>query len=156
IAYPYQEFNSFLYTESFFYSFTLILSCHLIRMRTISARNLLPVIGLLILICITRPSGLLFLPPVFLYLFLMFFQRLPVLKKLALFSLLGLGFLLFLDKALGSGGELDFMLPFRDERIICGVPTLPGFLPIQTAARGNSLYGLFFYVVHNPLQFVRM
>ena len=156
ITYPYQEFNTFLYTESLFYSFTLILSCYLIRMRALSARNLLPVFAGLILICFTRPSGLLFLPPVFLYLFFMFFRHWSIPKKMGLLGLLTVAFLLFLNKALGSGGELDFMLPFRDERIICGVPTLRGFLPIQTTAQGNSLYGLLYYVIHNPSQFLRM
>ena len=31
LNYPYQEFNSFLYTEPLFYSFTLLLGCYLIR-----------------------------------------------------------------------------------------------------------------------------
>jgi len=156
ITYPYQEFNSFLYTESLFFSFTLVLSCYLIRLDRISPRHLLPVISLLILICFTRPSGLLFVPPVLLYLFLKFFKQLSLSKKLAIIGAVGIGFLFILDKALGSGGELDLMLPFRDERIICGVPTLPGFIPIQTTTHGNSLYGLLYYAVHNPSQLFRM
>ena len=156
LNYFYQEFNSFLYTESFFYSFTLILSCYLIRIDSLTIRRSLTVIFLLTLICITRPTGLLFIPPAFLYLFLVFFRKMSALKKTALLMVIGLGFIFLLDMALGSGGELDFMLPFRDERIICGVPTLPGFVPIQTAGNGNSLFGLVYYILHNPAQFFRM
>lgn len=154
--YFYQEFNTFLYTESTFYSLTLILSCYLIHIQKLTAKKLLLVLLLLATICITRPTGLLFIPPVFLYLFLVFFRNLSSLKKLALFSVITLGFLFLLNIALGSGGELDLMLPFRDESIVCGVPTLPGFAPITTAANSNSLYGLLYYVAHNIPQFLRL
>ncbi|HXB91709.1 MAG TPA: glycosyltransferase family 39 protein [Puia sp.] len=154
--YFYQEFNTFLYTESLFYSFTLILSCYLIHIQTLTVKKGLTVAGLLVLICITRPTGILFLPPAFLYLFLVFFRKMSAPKKIMLLACITVAFLFLLNLALGSGGELDFMLPFRDERIICGVPTLSGFLPIKTAANGNSLYGLLYYILHNTPQFIKM
>jgi hypothetical protein len=61
-----------------------------------------------------------------------------------------------LNSALGSGGGLDFMLPFRDERIICGVPSLPQFIDIKTSENGNSIYGLLYYATHNFSQFIRL
>lgn len=154
--YYYQEFNTFLYTESLFYSFTLILSCYVIRIRTLTVKKLLAVTGMLVTISITRPTGLLFLPPTFLYLFLVFFRNMPTWKKITVLTSLSILFLFFLNLALGSGGQLDFMLPFRDERIICGLPTLPAFLPIKTAANGNSLYGLLYYITHNAPQFLKV
>jgi len=156
LNFPYQEFNTFLQTESLFYSFTLIASCYLFHIDKPSLKQLLTMILLLIVICFTRPTGVLFLPPAFLYLFLIFFRKMSLAKKTALLAAIGIGFFFILDKAMGSGGELDFMLPFRDERIICGVPTLPGFLPIKTTGNGNSIYGLLYYIVHNPVQFIRM
>jgi hypothetical protein len=154
--YYYQEFNTFLYTESLFYSFTLILSCYIIHIQTLTAKKLLAVAGMLMVICITRPTGLLFLPPTFLYLFLVFFKNMPTWKKLTLLTGISILFLFLLNLALGSGGGLDFMLPFRDERIICGLPTLPAFLPIKTTDNGNSLYGLLYYLTHNTAQFLRV
>ena len=154
--YYYQEFNTFLYTESLFYSFTLILSCYLFHIRQLTIKNGLAVIGMLMVICVTRPTGLLFVPPTFLYLFLVFFQHMSTGKKIALLASIAVAFLFLLNIALGSGGELDIMLPFRDERIICGVPTLPYALPIKTAANGNSLYGLLYYILHNTPQFIKM
>lgn len=156
LNYFYQEFNAFLYTESIYYSLTLILSCYLIRIQTLTIKRSLGVLLLLILVSFTRPSGLLFLPPAFLYLFLVFFKEMATAKKIALLAGIGIAFLFFLNLALGSGGQLDFMLPFRDERIICDVPTLPAFLPIRTTANGNSVYGLLYYILHNPVQFIRM
>lgn len=154
--YFYQEFNTYLYTESLFYSFTLILSCYLICTRTLTIKRLLAITAMLVITCFTRPTGLLFLPPAFLYLFLVFFRQMAAWKKIALLTGLAVLFLFLLNLALGSGGELDFMLPFRDERIICDVPTLPAFLPIKTAANGNSLYGLLYYITHNTSQFLKM
>jgi hypothetical protein len=154
--YFYQEFNTFLYTESLFYSFTLILSCYLFHIRQLTIRKVLIVIGMLAVICFTRPTGILFLPPAFLYLFMVFFHTMSTPKKIALLGFLGITFLFLLNMALGSGGELDIMLPFRDERIICGVPTLPRALPIKTAANGNSVYGLLYYILHNTPQFLKM
>jgi len=144
--YCYQEFNTYLYTESLFNSFTLILSCYLIHVQSLTIKKVSAVIAMLLIICITRPTGLLFLPPTFLYLFLVFFRN----------TALSILFFFALNLALGSGGELDFMLPFRDDRIICGLPTLPSFQPINTTTNGNSLYGLLYYITHNTLQFLRL
>lgn len=154
--YPYQEFNSFLYTESLFYSLTLLLSCYVITLEMLTAKKLIALGLLLAIVCFTRPTGLLFLPPVCLYVFVVFFKKMSTRKKTALLVTLSLAFLFLLNKALGSGGELDFMLPFRDEMIICGVPRRPGSSPALTSADGNSLFGLGFYILHNPAQCLRL
>jgi hypothetical protein len=64
-------------------------------------------------------------------------------------------FLFLLNIMTQSGGELDFMLPFRDERIICGVPTIAE-IPINTIDHGNSLEGILYYITHNTQQFIRL
>jgi hypothetical protein len=156
LNYPYQEFNSFLYTESLFYSLTLLLSCYIIRIEALTFKKLLVVTLLLALVCFTRPTGLLFLPPAFLYIFVVFFKKMSIQKKTALLAALCLGFLFLLNKALGSGGELDFLLPFRDETIICGMPTIPGLPPIPASADNNSLYGLGYYILQNPAQCIHL
>ena len=48
------------------------------------------------------------------------------------------------------------MLPFRDERIICGVPTLPHFVDIKVSDNPNSCRGLWYYITHNFSQFIRL
>ena len=154
--YFYQEFNTFLYTESLFYSFTLLLSCYLLHIQHPTIKRSAIVIGMLAIICITRPTGLLYIPPVLLYFFFVFFRKLSPPKKLALFTLLGIAFLLLLDTALGSGGELDLMLPFRDENIICGVPTLSSPTDTGNPTNHNSLLGLLQYILHHFPQFLRL
>jgi hypothetical protein len=61
-----------------------------------------------------------------------------------------------MNAVIGSKGEWDFMLPYLDERIICGVPTLHHFVDIKTDPNGDSIYGLYYYIVHNSDQFIRM
>ncbi|MBS1973556.1 MAG: hypothetical protein JST13_04340, partial [Bacteroidetes bacterium] len=156
INFPYQEFNTFLQTESLFYSFTLIFSCYLLSMQNLKAKNIFIIVIALSLISITRPTGMLFIPPTFIYLFFKFFKKWGTRNKIFVASFTAIAFLYVLDKAIGSGGQFDFMLTFRDERVICGVPTLPGFINIKTTENGNSIYGLLYYITHNFSQFARM
>jgi hypothetical protein len=153
---PYQEFNSFLQTESLFYSFTLILSCYMLTLHELSAKKLITVIFLLSLIATTRPTGLLFLPPAFLYLFFIHFKKTGILKKTGLFFTFSVVFLFVINKAMASGGEFDFMMPFKDEDIICGYATLAHTAAITMPGNGNSLSGLVFYIIHNFGQFIRL
>ncbi|MBC7950117.1 MAG: hypothetical protein H7Y42_19695 [Chitinophagaceae bacterium] len=153
---PMQTFNSFLQTESLFFSFTILFSCYLLSLQRLAVRNFLAVLAFLILISFTRPTGLLWIPCTFLYLFFRFFRNFSVLIKIGITIVATIGFLFFLNAALGSGGELDFMLPFRDERIICGVPTLSQFVEIKTSDNPNSIGGLLYYVTHNAEQFFRL
>ncbi|MBS1598483.1 MAG: glycosyltransferase family 39 protein [Bacteroidetes bacterium] len=152
----YQEFNTFLQTESLFYSFSLIFTCYLLRIDKLSVNNVVRILAWLILLSFTRPTGLLFLPPAVIYLFFRFLKNISIVKKTILFSGSVILFLFVLDKALGSGGEFDFMLPFRSETIICGVPTLQGPIQIDAIENGNSVYGLFYYIMHNFGQFLRL
>lgn len=154
--FPFQTFNSFLQTESLFFSLSILFSCYLLSIQKLSVRNLLQVLLFLFVLCFTRPTGCLFIPGTFLYIFFHFFKRISTIYKLII---TGAGTILFFwiaNAAMGSGGELDFMLPFRDERIICGVPTLSQFVEIKTGANPNSLYGLLYYIINNPEQFIRL
>jgi hypothetical protein len=154
--FPLQTFNSYLQTESLFYSFTVLFSCYLLQLKHLTFKNALVILLFLLLISFTRPIGLLFIPPTFLYLFFRFFKGLFVWLKICITGIVTICFLVVLNSALGSGGELDFMLPFRDERIICGVPTLPHFVNIKTSDNPNSVFGLLYYIIHNPEQFLHM
>jgi hypothetical protein len=54
-----------------------------------------------------------------------------------------------------SGGELNLMLPFIKENIICGVNTT-AYADIVILDNNASLYGLFYYIAHNPLHFLEL
>jgi len=153
---PFQSFNTYLYTESLFYSFTILLSCYLLRLTKLTVQNFIVLVLFLLLICFTRPSGLLFVPCTFLYLFFRFFQRLPFIVKTGLTLIVAVIFVCILNAVLGSGGELDFMLPFREEHIICGVPALQDASIGQTPEEANSIRGIINYIFQHPGQFFRL
>ncbi|HET6994739.1 MAG TPA: hypothetical protein VFI06_07145, partial [Chitinophagaceae bacterium] len=153
---PLQTVNCSLQTESLFFSFTILFSCHLLRLQQLTWKRFVMIFLFLVVICFTRPTGLLWVPCTFLYLFFRFFKTLPVLFKICITAVASAGFLFFLNLALGSGGELDFMLPFRDENIICGVPTRSYPAEIKTSSDPNSIFGLIYYVTHNFDQFTRL
>ena len=71
-------------------------------------------------------------------------------------SLVSLGaFALILNYAMQGEGEFEFLKPFIEEHIICGVPqALNNSLDLP--ADGNSIQGLLYYIFHNPLHFVRL
>jgi len=151
---PYQVYNTYLFTESLFYSLGVIFSCYLLLMNTPAARKIIILSILLGILCLTRPTGILFFPAACIYLFFRFFKKISLTAKLLTVTVTAGFFLLILNKLLGVGGSLDFMYPFRTENIICGVPTTEAH--IDTLPDGNSLEGLLYYIIHNPQQFLRL
>jgi hypothetical protein len=153
---PLQTFDSFLQTESLFHSFAILFSCYLLSIQDLTWKNFLYVLLFLLMISFTRPTGLLWFPCAFIYLFFKFFRAYSLLLKISMTLAVVIGFLFFLDIAIGSGGEFDFMLPFRNENIICGVPTVASDIDIKISGNPNSLSGLAYYITHNTDQFTRL
>ena len=153
---PVQVFTCILQTESLFFSLTLMFSCYLLQLKQIRARECIILLLWILLILFTRPTGLLFLPPLLLYLAFHFFSRFAVSWR----WIIGLGgavfLFLFLDRSLGTGGELDFMLPFQTETVICGVPGISERAAVRISENPNSLSGLLYYITHNTGQFIRL
>lgn len=151
---PYQVYNTYLFTESLFYSLSVIFSCYLLLMNKPKGKKITILSILLGILCFTRPTGILFFPAASIYLFLSFFTRISLTVKLLIITLTTGLFLFILNKLIGVGGSLDFMYPFRTENIICGVPTTGAH--IDALPNGNSLEGLIYYITHNPQQFLRL
>jgi|SRR4030095_4508489 hypothetical protein len=150
--FPFQAFNTFLFTESLFYSFLIIFSCFLFRLNKLTAVNFIKIILFLLLICFTRPTGLLLIPCVFIYLFSKFFHSFPAILKISSVVIVSLLFIFMLNLALGSGGELNFVLPLAEEHIICGVPTVI----VKGTVHGNSLLSILNYIFEHPAQFLHL
>jgi hypothetical protein len=152
---PYQVYNSFLFTESVFYSLTIIYSSYLLRLNKLTINNALVLILILGLLSITRPTGILFFGATALYVFFRFFNHISFLKKLVIICSTILVFFVILNTMLQAGGSLDFMLPFKKENIICGVPTVDN-AKIKTFEKGNSVRGILYYIFNNEKQFFRL
>lgn len=151
----YQVYNSYLFTESIFYSLTIIYSSYLLRIKTLNVKNVIVLFFLLALISITRPTGILLFGGTVIYIFFRFMKNVSLFNKaIIIFSSIIL-FFIALNSMLQTGGSLDFMLPFKRENIICGVNTTTS-ANIQVMENGNSVKGLFYYVIHNRDQFFRL
>ena len=153
---PLQEFNVYLQTESLFYSFTILFSLYLLSIQNFTYKHAIFILLSIALLSITRPTGLLIIPPTFLYLFVRFNRSRYKKLQLSIASVLFIGFLFLLNNALGSGGEFDFMLPYQYEHIICGLPTIDQPAVIKTTSNSNSLYGIVYYVANNMGQFIKL
>ena len=152
---PYQVYNSFLFTESVFYSLTIIYSSYLLRLNKLTISNMVILTLILALLSITRPTGILFFGATAFYIFFRFFNHLSFLKKLVIICSTLLVFFVVLNTMLQAGGSLDFMLPFKKENIICGVPTIDS-AEIKTLEKGNSIQGILYYIFNNEKQFFRL
>ena len=152
----YQLYNVYLFTESLFYSFGIIYTYFLFSVRKL---NFLIIVYLFIgisLIYFTRPTGVFFIPATILYIIFRFYRSSASLL-LAIFGLTGLVFLYFLiNYALNSGGEFDFLLPYLDERIICGLPTTTETNKIIVPVEKDSIEGLWYIITHHTSLFLRL
>jgi hypothetical protein len=152
---PYQVYNTFLFTESIFYSLTVIFSSYLLRLDKPAIKDFTLIFLLLVLLSITRPTGILFFVATALYIFFRFMRNIAAWKKLLIISGAIIIFLFTLNAMLQVGGSLDFMQPFKKENIICGVPTINN-ADIKTLEKGNSVQGLLYYIFNNGKQFSRL
>jgi hypothetical protein len=154
--YYYHLYNVHLFTESLFFSFSIFFSYFLFNCQKPSAKFILTVILFLALLSFTRPTGILFIPPTLFFLIFRFGEKkaLPIF----IFTLLG-GTVLFyfvLNAALRSGGELDFLLPYVQEHIICGVPTVQQPNHIEITANKNSVEAFWDLIKNNTGLFLRL
>ena len=153
---PYQQYNSFLYTESIFFSLTIIYSCFLLSLKKINYKNIALIIILLSLLCITRPSGIFFVATTIIYLFFRATLKMDFWKKVILFTAIVAVALLLLNAMMGAGGRIDILLPFNEQMIICEVPTNILGLQNNAVKTDNSISGLVGYILHHPQNFFKL
>jgi hypothetical protein len=65
-------------------------------------------------------------------------------------------FYFLLNAVLNSGGEFDFLLPYIEEHVICGVPTIQQAHNIAIPVNKNSVEGLWYIIKNNDNLFLRL
>lgn len=146
----YNEFNTFLQTESVYFSLVILYTCYLLKLENFKWYNFFAISAFLALLTFTRPTALLLYTPTFLY--ILFFKiNSSVAKKLSLLSILLLIALYILNYAMGSGGEWAFMEIYKQEMVICGVPV--NNVNVDITDNPNSIKGLVYYITQNFNQF---
>lgn len=151
---PYQKWTAYLFTESVFFSLLLIY-CYILysRFGNLYTKPLL-IFMLLCMLVLFRPTGMLVIPASLLLASYHLFKRRYRLWAFAIWlpGLIGLVFLL--DTAIKGKGEFDFIKPFVEQHIICGLPESTAGSVSSTEA--NSLRGLLTYVANNFIDFVKL
>ncbi len=151
----YHLYNVYLFTESLYFSFSIIYTYVLFQTKKLSFKRILVLIFFVLFLYFSRPVGLFFLPATILFFVFKFYK-----KRALLISSLGAPFFILLyfliNNSLNSGGELDFLLPYLDERIICGVPTINQAHIIVNPYEKNSIEGLAYIISNHGNLFFRL
>ncbi|MGK2863169.1 MAG: hypothetical protein ACSLE0_14660, partial [Chitinophagaceae bacterium] len=115
------------------------------------------ILSFLVLIVFARPNGMLFILPLVIYLLFRKGQsRWLQLISLGLCGILLVSLYFFINMAFRGGGDLDVLKPFIEEHIICFVPTKTSDINLDIIKTTNPFNDLFYYIVHNPLHFLRL
>lgn len=154
---PLQIWNTYLYTESLFISLGIIYSSWLLRSNMRWA--LLPLVLLgLVALTLTRPSGILFVVPTFIYLLQKLITGQYAIAKrwgiVALATALTVFFVNYLYRT--GGGDLDVMKPYIEGHIICFMPSPQPHTPLQLTHTGQPIGDLWYYILHNPAHFLKL
>ncbi|MBS1496566.1 MAG: hypothetical protein JSU03_12220 [Bacteroidetes bacterium] len=156
VCFPYQLYNASLYTESVFFSLSILYSCYLLKLKKLSLKSIVVLIIFLILLCISRPSGIFFLGATIIYLFFFVSKKLNPFIRIAVFVSLSFIALWLLNYLMGTGGSIDVILPFKEQMVICEVPTIHYTSDTGAIQNDNSIAGLANYIFHNFHQFGRL
>ena len=152
----YHLFNTYLFTESLFFSFSVIYTYVLFTRKKFNAKIILVIVLFLSLLYFTRPTGIFFIPATFVFIAIKFYSK-KALRIIAVSFVAAIAGSYFLfNYSIGSGGELDFLLPYLDERIICGVPTISEPHKFTVPVNKNSIEGLLYIISHNFQLFFRL
>lgn len=149
--FPVQTWNTYLYTESLFISLSILFFYMLSRYPPLNVRNLLAGSLFIFLLTITRPFGVLYIVPFLIYAFLLSPRQLRI--GLSAMSLVGIVlFFVLVNFAFRGGEDMDAMKPFKEEHIICFMPsTQPAKLNLSEW--GSPVAQMFYYIAHNPAHF---
>jgi len=154
ICFPWQLWTTHLYTEGVFISLVIIFTYFFFLPEKSKFLRIITII-LFILLLFSRPTGMLFIPVITLWYFNKWWSERKWLL-LGVSSLVSLaGFILILNYAMKGEGEFNFLKPFIEEHIICGVPQALNN-DLKLPRDGNSTGGILYYVVNNPIHFLSL
>lgn len=155
ICIPYQLYNTFIYTESIFFSLTIVYAYLLFRKGNRSGGWLAITLLILLLLCVSRPSGIFVVIATLMY---GFFRAgtIPVVLRCLILLIPLAGVLIVVDAGMRSGGGINIAEPFLREHIICDAPTQSTPVSLRLANQPQSLYGLVYYILNNFPHFLQL
>jgi hypothetical protein len=152
----YQLYNIYLYSESLFFSLSIIYTYILFCTDRYRINTWISLLIVLCLLYLTRPVGIFFIPATFFYLLFRFYRSKALLILVISVVIFLPVFYFLLNYSLGSGGELNFLLPYEQEHIICGVSTVNISHQIDIPGEKNSIGGLVYLITNHWDLFSRL
>ncbi len=150
---PYQSWTMYLYTESIFYSIIILLIAKLIRITTLSNVHILVLATYTILLILSRPLGILFIPGIGIYMLL----KANAKQRIAL-GVLGVasivGFYAVSQVIFTSTPDWQVQRSFLEENLICDVPTVASQAKLNLIQSSSQLEVLLYYITHNFAHFI--
>jgi hypothetical protein len=153
-CFPYQAWNTYLYTESFFLSLTIFFLYCFFKKGLKNAGTLF----LMAAVLFARPTGIIAVSAVLLFALFRYVKD----KKLNPVSMLigatvVTALFLLTNRFLSIGGSFDFARPFLEGHVICDVPTkeLSGVDP-AAIRNANSIQGMIQLFFHSPGFFLEL
>ncbi len=151
---PLQAWNSYLYTESLFYSFCVFFMyvCMVLHDDRTSS-HVLRILVLLLLV-FTRPLGLLFIPV--LCIFYLAKSGMPKIIKWGTLLTVGAALYLLINFLYTSNADMDILMPQKQGMVICfgGQVLASDNLVMQTS--NEPLNDLAFFIWHNLAYFSKL
>lgn len=150
---PYQAWNLYLYSESIFLSLSVLFIYSIYKAQQQKGyKRIIPVVLLVILI-FSRPTGILLLFPWVIY--QIWIQKSTY--KLLLHSIAGLMIMLLafllINMLYAGGADFNSVLPYVEQHIICGVPTVQTVSNPGLLKTGSALGGLITWIIQHPVDF---
>ena len=152
---PYQLYNTFLYTESIFFSLVLIYTIQLLSVKKWKGDKILMIIAWLAVLCMVRPTGL-FVALVTLVFVALQIRKINLIAKLLLLIPGIILFLFAVHSILKTGGGINPLTPFIYEHIICDVPQSEVGRKLFLNTGSEGLNALSYYIAHNPGHFLQL
>ncbi len=155
---PIQMWNFYLYSDSIFISLTVIFTYLIFLNENLSSKKTEFTIFFFLLILISsRPNGVLFVIPLISYFIYRGIQSQNLYKYSFLASITLIVIFYFVINTVLTGGEdMNILLPFIEEHIICFVPLKPAGANVDIIYTGKPFEELFYYLTHNPGHFLKM
>ncbi|UAY53514.1 hypothetical protein [Ferruginibacter albus] len=152
---PYSSWTVYLYTESVFYSSCLLLLAALINyIFSKNAKTFFFLLISMLLVILARPLGILFLAPVWLFLFVDVKRK----TKFILIPIAIAGCVLFVyisNIVFSTTNDANSTLAAQTDCIICGIRS-PSPHAIKITSDGSQVYQLYYYIINNFEHFLQL
>lgn len=151
---PYQSWTLYLYTESLFYSFVALHFAHLLLFQKATTRWVIGSVLLLFAVVLSRPLGILFIPPTLLfYLFKISRRQRTVVFIAVVLAAIMLNYVI--QVVFTTTSDWNMQRAITEGDIICDIPGTPADHLVLTN-HPNQLYRLWFYITHNMAHFSQL